>query len=118
TTASDIKEVLPMKNEFDSIDGTGSTEETSRSNSIDESIRSNESTDETAVDDILEFHQLSAWEKSIPPKSKKTTSLSPPKMKSPRRTRAMTKRRKLTNDIDVPWDDEILELERMILEGS
>ena len=27
-------------------------------------------------------------------------------------------RRKLTNDIDIPWDDEILELERMILEGS
>jgi hypothetical protein len=117
-TTSAIKEVLPVKSEFQSIDGTLSIEGTSGSNSIDESVRSNESTDETTVDDAMEFHQLSPSKKYILPKSKKPTSPSPSKQKSPRQTRTMTKRRKLTNDIDVPWDVEILELERMALEGS
>jgi hypothetical protein len=118
TTSSDIKEVLPVKNELNSIDGTVSIQGTSGSNSIDKSVRSNESTDETTVDDTMQFYQLSPSKKYTLPKSKKPTSPSPSKQKSPRRTRATTKRRKLTNDIDVPWDGEILELERMILEGS
>lgn len=119
-TTSVAQEFSKVKNEI--AEESNSINELTNGPNQYNSLNNFNSTDGTSIDNTIES-RIPPPKKPTTARSKKTLSSQPSKPKSPTtgktQTRAMTKKRKLTND-DTPdsRDNEVLEIERMLLDGE